>query len=78
MARIVVETDDRRHTLLDEREVSAVQLETRHSAEQLLERLAWAIDDADTRIARLDRKAREGRRRYEIPGATSAVGHGFD
>ena len=36
MARIVVETDDRRHTLLDEREVSAVQLETRHSAEQLL------------------------------------------
>ncbi len=78
MARIVVETDDRRHTLLDEREVSGVQLKSKHSAEQLLERLAWAIDDADTRIARLDRKTRAARGRRVIPDTTSAVGRGFD
>jgi len=78
MARIVVETDDRRHTFLDEREVRGVQLESKHSADQLLERLAWAIDDANARMARLDRKARTGPRRRVIPDATTAVGRGFD
>lgn len=44
MARIVVQTDDARETLLDERSVSGAQIESKQSAAQLLERIAWAID----------------------------------
>jgi hypothetical protein len=58
MARIIVTTDriDERHTplmlgdqtpvLLDER-VESVHLCDDHAAEQLIQRLAWAISDAE-------------------------------
>jgi hypothetical protein len=57
MARIIVTTDDigQRRTrptrgespvLLDER-VNSIHLRDDHAAEQLIERLAWAITDAE-------------------------------
>ena len=51
MPRIIVTTDpyeppDRAPVLLDE-EVHSVHLSTRHAAAQLVERLAWAISDAE-------------------------------
>jgi hypothetical protein len=47
MARIVVQADDQRTVLLDEKEVRPVHLNDEHSAAQLLERLEWAIRDAE-------------------------------
>jgi hypothetical protein len=82
MARIVVQTDDARETLLDERTVSSVQLESKQSAAQLLERIAWAIDDADARIAaqRAKRQTRKRltRRRGAVTPIASGVGRSFD
>jgi hypothetical protein len=52
MARIIVTADPRAgHTtgggvLLDER-VSSIHLADGHAAEQLIERLAWAVTDAE-------------------------------
>ncbi len=51
MPRIIVTTDptDQRHdppVLLDER-VYSVHLRDDHAAEQLIERLAWAVSDAE-------------------------------
>jgi hypothetical protein len=53
MPRIIVTTDsnsqaDRRETpvLLDER-VDSLHLSDDHAAEQLIERLAWAVNDAE-------------------------------
>jgi hypothetical protein len=53
MPRIIVTTDsnsqsDRRETpvLLDER-VDSLHLSDEHAAEQLIERLAWAVNDAE-------------------------------
>lgn len=79
MARIVVQTDDARQTLLDERDISGVQLESERSAVQLLERIAWAIDDANARIA-AKRRVRPHRRpaRGAVTPIASAVGRSFD
>ncbi len=56
MARIIVTTDDVGHrgpttrgespVLLDER-VNSIHLGDGHAAEQLIERLAWAVTDAE-------------------------------
>jgi hypothetical protein len=52
MPRIIVTTDLSPHVddgpvLLDER-VNSVHLSSDHAAAQLVERLAWAINDAET------------------------------
>ncbi|HEX4187868.1 MAG TPA: hypothetical protein VHY83_08235 [Solirubrobacteraceae bacterium] len=52
MPRIIVTTDssqkiDDGSTLLDER-VQSVHISTEHAAAQLVERLAWAISDAES------------------------------
>ena len=48
MARIMVLDDDRsRHVLLDEKDVRAEHLSNDHSAIQLLDRIEWAIRDAE-------------------------------
>jgi hypothetical protein len=56
MPRIIVTTDpvaseptDEAAVLLDEY-VHSVHLSTGHAAAQLIERLAWAIDDAETAV----------------------------
>jgi hypothetical protein len=50
MARIIVTTDPRTHyaapVLLDE-SVSSIHLDNDHNAAQLIERLGWAITDAE-------------------------------
>jgi hypothetical protein len=51
MPRIIVTTDptekrDEQPVLFDER-VSSVHLSDGHAAEQLIERLAWAVSDAE-------------------------------
>ena len=46
MARIVVQADDQRTVLLDEKEVRPTQLYDEDSAAHLLQRLGWAIRDA--------------------------------
>jgi hypothetical protein len=73
MPRIIVTTDPvpsqlaDAHMLLDER-VHSVHLSTGHAAAQLVERLAWAISDAEdaeraesAESARSDRHARPDR-----------------
>lgn len=66
MARIIVTTDDdRRRVLMDERHVAPVHIDSEHSAVQLLERLAWAIREADRHP---ERPARRRRRRRRPPG----------
>jgi hypothetical protein len=55
MARIIVTADEapstpyrsRQSVLLDER-VSSIHLRDDHAAEQLVERLAWAVSDAES------------------------------
>jgi hypothetical protein len=61
MPRIIVTTDsntqaDRRETpvLLDER-VDSLHLSDDHAAEQLIERLAWAVNDAEEKQRALAR-----------------------
>jgi len=51
MARILVTSDDGRMTLVDERHVHLSHVETSEGASQLLERLAWGIEDAERRLA---------------------------
>ena len=66
MARIIVQADGPEPTtLLDERDVRPFHLEG-ESATQLLERLAWAIEDAERRTGRRWRPVR--RRRGTLPG----------
>lgn len=50
MARIMVTSDDGKATLVDERHVDLSHLETPEGAGQLLERLAWGIEDAERRL----------------------------
>ncbi len=62
MPRIIVTTDhsqlpDDAPVLLDET-VHSVHLSTGHAAAQLIERLAWAISDAEDAEGRPDRRAR--------------------
>jgi len=84
MPRIIVTTDlslvpDDTAVLLDE-EVHSVHLSTRHAAGQLVERLAWAISDAEAaEDARPDRQARAllrspRRPAHTRPGASLPIG----
>lgn len=52
MARILVTADDARETFLDEKYVRPVHLESEQSAKQLLDRIGWAIRDAEGRLTR--------------------------
>lgn len=65
VAHVIVKTDDSR-VLMDE-EVQPLHLDDDHSAVQLLERLAWAIEDAhgQERQRRRQRRPREIVRRQE-------------
>ena len=71
MARIIVQADGPEPaTLLDERNVRSFHLEG-DSAMHLLERLAWAIQDAELRRASSPfgtRRPRPRRRRGSLPG----------
>ncbi len=46
MARVVVTDDSGDRVLMDE-QVQKVHLENRHSSLQVIERLVWAVEDAD-------------------------------
>jgi hypothetical protein len=75
MPRIIVTTDpsqlpDEAPVLLDE-SVHSVHLSTGHAAAQLVERLAWAISDAEDAERRPPRRSRPVRRR---PGRALAAG----
>jgi hypothetical protein len=61
MARILVTSDDGKATLVDERHVDLSHLETPEGAGQLLERLAWGIEDAERRLGPPRRRPRLGR-----------------
>lgn len=50
MARIIVKTNDGRHTIMDEGGISLRQLDNEESAVAMLERLSAAIHDADRRL----------------------------
>jgi len=59
MPRVMVMTDDtKREVLLDEL-VNPEHLGNGHSAEQLIERLAWSIEDA-AKVESRDEKGRVG------------------
>jgi hypothetical protein len=48
MARIIVQTDtDPGRIMLDEREVDSEIIEDEHASSQLMERIAWAIQDIE-------------------------------
>jgi hypothetical protein len=68
MARILVTSDDGKATLVDERHVDLSHVETPESAGQLLERLAWGIEDAERRLGP---NARQPRRRPRVGRVTS-------
>jgi hypothetical protein len=66
MPRLILTTNPDRYAqdpsiILDER-VDAIHLSTDHAASQLIERLSWAIADADARQGAHDRRP-AGRRR---------------
>jgi hypothetical protein len=74
MARIVVQSDDESTVLLDEKGVRSTHLIDTHSATQLLERLEWAIRDAERR-----RGAPPHRRgRSRVAARRSAMDRAFD
>lgn len=56
MARILVQDDDGRTVLLDERDVKPAHFSDRHSAAQFIERVEWAV--ADGRVKRPVRRRR--------------------
>jgi hypothetical protein len=68
MARILVTSDDGKATLVDERHVDLSHVETPEGAGQLLERLAWGIEDAQRRLGPSDRQPR---RRPRVGRVTS-------
>ena len=78
MARIVVQSDDQRTVLLDEKQVRPEHLNNRHSAAQLLERLQWAIRDAEGRNVGTLRPRTKPAPSAPIVSRRSAVGHTFD
>jgi hypothetical protein len=82
MPRIIVTADpvssqltDEAPVLLDE-QVRSVHLSTGHAAAQLVERLAWAVRDAESaegaRAERSQRPARQVRSRRSTPRARAA------
>ncbi|MGA2321034.1 MAG: hypothetical protein ABSG95_09895 [Solirubrobacteraceae bacterium] len=78
MPRIIVTTEtsdrtDRRLVLLDER-VQSVHLSTGHAATQLIERLAWAISDAEDSEDSLPRRAEPSERQTPIRKPAPAQG----
>jgi hypothetical protein len=46
MPRVLVTTDDSSRQVLIDEQISPAHLDSEHSAGQLIERLAWAIEDA--------------------------------
>jgi len=75
MARIIVTADPTQANdppVLLEESVSSVHLSTGHAAAQLVERLAWAITDAEDaeRTATPDRRSGRGHRRSRTLAAT--------
>jgi hypothetical protein len=81
MPRVIVTTggpspDPGDSVLLDER-VASVHLSDRHAAEQLIERLAWAIGDAERVEAETSAvSARTRRDAHPRRGASHAAGVG--
>jgi hypothetical protein len=71
MARILVQADDRKTVLLDERSVRPEHMNDRHCSAQLIERLEWAIRD-EAQAAR-PRPPRVSSRVHQ-----SALEHTFD
>jgi hypothetical protein len=71
MARIIVQADDRRAVLLDERNVKPEHFNDEHTAVQLIERLEWAVKDEF-------RRTKVRRRRTAPPLAESALTRTFD
>ena len=47
MPRVLVTTDDHNHAILLDESVCAERLGDGHTAEELIERVAWSIDDAE-------------------------------
>ena len=47
MARVIVTPDEETDVVLLEERVYPVHLETKLSSQQVIERLAWAVDDAE-------------------------------
>jgi hypothetical protein len=75
MARIVLQADDERTVLLDEKDLRPTHLYDEHSAAQLLERLQWAIRDAEGRAAGASRRRKK---RAGIVAPQSALARTFD
>jgi hypothetical protein len=74
MARVVVYPDGIDDATLDERDVRPVHLETETAARQLLQRVAWAVEDAERRPRRPSRRPT----RLEMPQAASSTAGPFD
>jgi hypothetical protein len=72
MARIVVEADDRRSVLLDERSVKPEHVGDPHAALQLMERVIWAVRDEEQKRAPRRQRGRE--RATDAARARSALG----
>lgn len=78
MARIIVMADTARrrprgargdlHSVLLDEHVSSIHLSDDHSAEQLVQRLAWAVDDAE----RAERAQKGSPSTATLPGSHSA------
>ena len=76
MPRIIVTTDlsqlpDDTPVLLDE-QVRSVHLSTDHAAAQLVERLAWAVSDAEDAEGPRAREAAAARRPLDLPLSASS------
>jgi hypothetical protein len=64
MARVIVTPDEQTDVVLLEERVYPVHLENRLSSLQVIERLAWAVDDAEAGLS----KDRKGRTRVGVEG----------
>jgi len=74
MARILLQADDEHTVLLDEKAICREHLNDAHSALQLLQRLDWAMRDAERRKFGAHRR----KARAAILSVQSAVGRTFD
>jgi hypothetical protein len=52
MARIIVQADDGRTVLLDERDIKPEHISDKHSAGQIMQRLEWAVGSEDQTTSR--------------------------
>lgn len=64
MARLIVTSDNDRGQILMDETVRPVHLEDPHSSLQIIERMAWAVEDAE--------------RHSPVRAIRSAVGRAFD